>query len=96
MTQVPGDDDVAEGIKDGFVMFLSFAAFGMLPILGFSIVPDRRVGVAETASAEAVGRTTPCYAPRGLALSGDPRTWELLVGWGVELLVSEGWASVGV
>jgi len=44
---VPGDDDVAEGIKDGFVMFLSFAAFGMLPILGFSIVPVLMPGLED-------------------------------------------------
>ncbi|CAM9243039.1 unnamed protein product [Hapterophycus canaliculatus] len=36
--QVPtGDDD--DTIKEGFVMFLSFALFGAMPLLGYVIVP---------------------------------------------------------
>jgi len=36
---VPEDDDNLNSLKDGIVMFASFALFGMLPILGFAIVP---------------------------------------------------------
>merc|ERR1712146_863337 len=36
---VPEEDDNINSLKDGFVMFCSFAFFGMLPILGFAIVP---------------------------------------------------------
>lgn len=34
---VPGDSDNLDSLKDGFTMFLSFAAFGMLPIIGFVV-----------------------------------------------------------
>lgn len=36
---VPEENDTMESLKDGFVMFFSFAFFGMVPILGFVIVP---------------------------------------------------------
>mmetsp|Transcript_20817 Transcript_20817/g.34325 ORF Transcript_20817/g.34325 Transcript_20817/m.34325 type:complete len:296 (-) Transcript_20817:444-1331(-) len=37
---VPGDDDgVMDSVRDGAVMFCSFAIFGMLPIAGFAVVP---------------------------------------------------------
>ena len=36
---VPEEDDNINSLKDGLVMFASFAAFGMLPILGFALVP---------------------------------------------------------
>ena len=36
---VPEEDDNLNSLKDGFVMFCSFAFFGMLPILGFAVVP---------------------------------------------------------
>lgn len=36
---VPEEDDNLNSLKDGAVMFLSFAFFGMLPILGFALVP---------------------------------------------------------
>ena len=32
---VPGDSDNLESLKDGCTMFVAFAAFGMLPIIGF-------------------------------------------------------------
>mmetsp|Transcript_40282 Transcript_40282/g.106133 ORF Transcript_40282/g.106133 Transcript_40282/m.106133 type:complete len:262 (-) Transcript_40282:482-1267(-) len=36
---VPDDEDSIESLKDGFAMFLSFTICGMLPVLGFVIVP---------------------------------------------------------
>ena len=36
---VPQPDDVADSLKEGFIMFCSFSVFGMLPILGFVLVP---------------------------------------------------------
>jgi len=36
---VPDENDGVESLKDGGVMFLSFALFGMVPILGFVLVP---------------------------------------------------------
>ena len=36
---LPVADASAESLKDGFIMFLSFAIFGMLPVLGFVCVP---------------------------------------------------------
>ena len=36
---VPEEDDNLNSLKDGLVMFASFAFFGMLPILGFALVP---------------------------------------------------------
>ena len=36
---VPEPDDNINSLKDGLVMFASFAFFGMLPILGFALVP---------------------------------------------------------
>ncbi len=36
---VPSDDAAAESLRDGFVMFLAFAAFGLVPILAFAVVP---------------------------------------------------------
>ena len=35
---VPEEDDNINSLKDGLVMFASFAFFGMLPILGFALV----------------------------------------------------------
>ncbi|CAM9432065.1 unnamed protein product [Ascophyllum nodosum] len=44
--QVPtGDDDT---IKEGFVMFLSFAFFGAMPLLGYVIVPALKPDTSET------------------------------------------------
>ncbi|GMH99430.1 hypothetical protein TrLO_g148 [Triparma laevis f. longispina] len=37
--QVPEDDHKCESMKEGLVMFLSFAAFGSLPIMGYVIIP---------------------------------------------------------
>jgi len=36
---VPEEDDNMNSLKDGFVMFVSFALFGMVPIMGFALVP---------------------------------------------------------
>merc|ERR1712070_1206618 len=36
---VPEEDDNINSLKDGLVMFASFAFFGMLPIMGFAVVP---------------------------------------------------------
>eukprot|EP00586_Coscinodiscus_wailesii_P023061 CAMPEP_0172503786 /NCGR_PEP_ID=MMETSP1066-20121228/172334_1 /TAXON_ID=671091 /ORGANISM="Coscinodiscus wailesii, Strain CCMP2513" /LENGTH=296 /DNA_ID=CAMNT_0013279671 /DNA_START=22 /DNA_END=912 /DNA_ORIENTATION=+ len=37
--QVPDDDYLKENMKEGVVMFLSFAFFGSLPLLGYVIFP---------------------------------------------------------
>jgi DNA damage-binding protein 1 len=37
--QVPEDDHVQESMREGFIMFLSFAAFGAMPLLGYVIIP---------------------------------------------------------
>mmetsp|Transcript_25987 Transcript_25987/g.31868 ORF Transcript_25987/g.31868 Transcript_25987/m.31868 type:complete len:295 (-) Transcript_25987:16-900(-) len=37
--QVPEEDYKIEAMKEGFVMFLSFAFFGALPLLGYVIIP---------------------------------------------------------
>mmetsp|Transcript_37593 Transcript_37593/g.49544 ORF Transcript_37593/g.49544 Transcript_37593/m.49544 type:complete len:279 (+) Transcript_37593:172-1008(+) len=37
--QVP-DEDEDETLKEGFVMFLSFALFGSLPLIGYVIIPS--------------------------------------------------------
>lgn len=37
--QVPEDDHVQESMKEGVVMFCSFAFFGALPLLGYVIIP---------------------------------------------------------
>jgi VIT1/CCC1 family predicted Fe2+/Mn2+ transporter len=37
--QVPNDDFKMESFKEGIVMFISFAVFGSLPILGYVIFP---------------------------------------------------------
>jgi DNA damage-binding protein 1 len=37
--KVPDDDHVKESIKEGFVMFCSFAIFGSFPLLGYVIIP---------------------------------------------------------
>ena len=34
---VPSDGDSMESFKDGLTMFISFACFGLLPILGFVV-----------------------------------------------------------
>ncbi len=36
---VPEEDHVCESIKEGIIMFLSFASFGSLPLLGYVIIP---------------------------------------------------------
>lgn len=36
---VPEDDHVQESVREGIIMFLSFAAFGSLPLLGYVIIP---------------------------------------------------------
>jgi len=36
---VPDDEDNLESLKDGLAMFLAFTSFGMLPIIGFVVVP---------------------------------------------------------
>lgn len=37
--QVPEEDHVQESMREGFVMFCSFAAFGSMPLLGYVIIP---------------------------------------------------------
>ena len=37
--QVPEEDHKWESMKEGLVMFLSFAAFGSLPLMGYVIIP---------------------------------------------------------
>lgn len=37
--QVPPEDHVKESLQEGLIMFLSFAAFGALPLLGYVIIP---------------------------------------------------------
>lgn len=37
--QVPDDDHVQESMREGFIMFLSFAAFGAMPLLGYVVIP---------------------------------------------------------
>jgi len=37
--QVPEEDHKVESMKEGVVMFCSFASFGSLPILGYVIIP---------------------------------------------------------
>jgi len=37
--QVPDEDHVQESMKEGAMMFLSFAGFGALPLLGYVIIP---------------------------------------------------------
>lgn len=37
--QVPPEDHVQESFREGLVMFLSFAVFGALPLLGYVIIP---------------------------------------------------------
>lgn len=37
--QVPEEDHKTESMKEGVVMFCSFASFGALPILGYVIIP---------------------------------------------------------
>ena len=39
--QVPDGDHVQESVREGFVMFCSFAFFGALPLLGYVIIPAR-------------------------------------------------------
>ena len=38
--QVPEDDHVEQSMKEGFVMFCSFATFGAFPLLGYVIIPS--------------------------------------------------------
>jgi len=37
--QVPEDDHVEQSMKEGFVMFCSFAFFGAAPLLGYTVIP---------------------------------------------------------
>lgn len=37
--QVPQEDHVEESMREGVVMFLSFATFGTMPLLGYVIIP---------------------------------------------------------
>lgn len=37
--QVPEDDHVEQSMKEGFVMFCSFAFFGTAPLLGYTVIP---------------------------------------------------------
>lgn len=37
--QVPEDDHVEQSMKEGFVMFCSFAFFGSAPLLGYTVIP---------------------------------------------------------
>ncbi|CAJ1961113.1 unnamed protein product [Cylindrotheca closterium] len=37
--QVPDEDHVEESMREGVVMFLSFASFGAMPLLGYVIIP---------------------------------------------------------
>jgi len=37
--QVPEDNHVEQSMKEGFVMFCSFAFFGTAPLLGYTIIP---------------------------------------------------------
>lgn len=37
--QVPEKDHVEQSMKEGFVMFCSFAFFGTAPLLGYTIIP---------------------------------------------------------
>mmetsp|Transcript_20512 Transcript_20512/g.44419 ORF Transcript_20512/g.44419 Transcript_20512/m.44419 type:complete len:278 (-) Transcript_20512:108-941(-) len=38
--QVPDDDHVIESVKEGVVMFMAFAFFGAMPLLGYVIFPS--------------------------------------------------------
>lgn len=38
--QVPADDHIAESMREGLVMFCSFAFFGAMPLLGYVIFPS--------------------------------------------------------
>lgn len=46
---VPEEDHVKESVKEGIIMFLSFAAFGSLPLLGYVIIPTVFPDLGETA-----------------------------------------------
>lgn len=37
--KVPAEDHVEESMREGVVMFLSFATFGAMPLLGYVIIP---------------------------------------------------------
>ena len=38
-SQVPEEDHVQESLREGFIMFLSFAGFGAMPLLGYVVIP---------------------------------------------------------
>lgn len=38
--QVPEEDHVQESMKEGVIMFLSFATFGAMPLLGYVLFPS--------------------------------------------------------
>jgi len=46
---VPGEDDAAENLKGGLVMFAAFAAFGLMPVLVYALVPAMVHGLDEHA-----------------------------------------------
>lgn len=37
--QVPEEDHVQESMREGLIMFLSFATFGAMPLLGYVVIP---------------------------------------------------------
>jgi DNA damage-binding protein 1 len=47
--QVPEDDHVRESVREGFIMFASFATFGALPLLGYVVIPAAFPGLGEGA-----------------------------------------------
>jgi DNA damage-binding protein 1 len=36
---VPEEDHIQESMREGVVMFLSFATFGTMPLLGYVLIP---------------------------------------------------------
>ena len=46
--QVPEEDHVRESLREGVVMFCSFAFFGALPLLGYVIIPSLNPHLGET------------------------------------------------
>ena len=46
--QVPDDDHAQESLREGVVMFCSFAFFGALPLLGYVIIPSLYPHLGET------------------------------------------------
>lgn len=46
---VPEEDHVHESFKEGIIMFLSFASFGALPLLGYVVIPASFPDLGESA-----------------------------------------------